>query len=84
MNLTYEWKIYYTHTSTKENERFIQLSLDNENRRFIVEENLVDIKSTDPSYEYYHSNEGEYISCELFEIIVEGLKKRGYKHLIFS
>ena len=84
MNLIYEWKTYYTHASTKEDERFIQLSLDNENRRFILEENLVDIKSTDPSYEYYHSNKGEYISFELFEIIVEGLKNRGYKRLIFS
>ena len=80
MFLAKDWEMFYTdsHKSSKEKYLVDQISIDKVNKRYIL-----DIDANDLVTDGYDSEMNEinsnYVSRLVFDIIVQGIKERGFK-----
>ena len=81
MIVTKDWEMLYT-DSKKDEDKVDQISIDVRNKRFVLDIDA-DMMVTDG---YWDDGETEvvsyYVSRFLFDLVVEGLKDRGFKELI--
>lgn len=81
MIVTKDWEMLYT-DSKKDEDKVDQISIDVRNKRFVLDIDA-NMMVTDG---YWDDGETEvvsyYVSRFLFDLVVEGLKDRGFKELI--
>ena len=84
MFLVKDWEMFYTdsHKSSKEEYLVDQISIDKVNKRYIL-----DIDANDLVTDGYDGEMNEvnsmFVSRFIFDIIVQGIKERGFKEAIY-
>ncbi len=75
-----EWEMFYTHS--KNNEDLVdQISINTKKKRFILDIDISNL-ATDGYDDADDPIDSIYISREMFEIIVLGIKQKNYKEYI--
>ncbi len=83
--LAKNWEMFYTESEiqNKEEDLVDQLSIDAVNKIFLLYKSVSDMVTDgydDEGAEIYST----YISREIFDIILQGLKSKGYKEILFN
>ena len=77
MIVTQNWEMFYT-DSKKDKDNVDQISIDIRNKRFVLDIDA-DILVTDGYWEDDTPVESNYVSRFIFDLIVEGVKEKGFK-----
>ena len=80
MFLAKDWEMFYTdsHKSSEEEYLVDQISIDKVNKRYILDIDADDLV-TDGYDSYMNEINSMYVSRFIFDIIVQGIKERGFK-----
>ena len=83
--LAKNWEMFYTDSivQNKEENLVDQVSIDVVNKRYLVDESA-DWLVTDGCDEEGVEICSTYVSREIFDIILQGLKLKGYKEILFK
>jgi hypothetical protein len=76
-----KWEMFYTHTAGGKRDDYSyvdMLSINMTNKRYILDVHT-DIRNTDGENEDGTCDECYYISRGIFDILLDGLKQRGFK-----
>ena len=78
--LAKNWEMFFTESKIQNKEKDLvdQVSIDVVNKRYLVDES-VDLLVTDGCDEEGTEIYSTYVSKEIFDIILQGLKLKGYK-----
>ena len=84
MFLAKDWEMFYTdsHKSSKEEYLVDQISIDKVNKRYIFDIDADDRVTDGYDYKMNEIN-SIYVSRLVFDIIVQGIKERGFKEAIY-
>ena len=85
MFLMKNWELFYTHAKgVKEEDNLVdQVSIDTVNKRYVLDEGVSDML-TDGYDEENEPIYSTYVSREVFAMLVDALKRNGYKSIIFE
>ncbi len=84
MFLATKWEMFYTESKKQNKEDLVdQISIDAVNKVFVLYESVSDMV-TDGYDEYGNEINSIYVSREIFDIILQGLKSNGYRQLKFE
>ena len=83
--LAKNWEMFFTESKiqNKEEDLVDQVSIDVVNKRYLVDESA-DLLVTDGCDEEGTEFYSTYVSREIFDIILQGLKLNGYKEIFFE
>ena len=79
------WEMFYTDAKNQNQEEGLvdQISIDTVNKTYILDEEALDM-NTDGWDEEGNEINSVYVSREIYDIILQGLKLKGYKQVKFE